>query len=55
MGGPTCARRRVHGAHKPAIAVLAFNNLSGDPSQDYFSDGISEEILNALARRRTSP
>ncbi len=31
-----------------SIAVLAFNNMSGDPDQEYFSDGISEEILNAL-------
>ena len=31
-----------------SIAVLAFENMSGDPEQDYFSDGISEEILNVL-------
>jgi adenylate cyclase len=35
---------------KPTMAVLAFTNLSGDPAQDYFSDGVSEEILTALAR-----
>jgi TolB-like protein/class 3 adenylate cyclase/Flp pilus assembly protein TadD len=35
---------------KPSIAVLAFDNLSGDPEQEYFSDGISEEIINALAK-----
>ena len=35
---------------KPSMAVLAFDNLSGDPAQDYFSDGIAEEILTALAR-----
>src|SRR5271170_5013607 len=29
---------------KPSIAVLAFNNMSGDPEQEYFSDGISEDI-----------
>ncbi|HEY7573931.1 MAG TPA: hypothetical protein VIB08_02120, partial [Thermoanaerobaculia bacterium] len=33
-----------------SIAVLPFRNLSGDPANDYFSDGISEEILNALTR-----
>jgi adenylate cyclase len=33
-----------------SIAVLAFENMSNDPSQEYFSDGISEEILNALAK-----
>lgn len=32
-----------------SIAVLAFANMSGDPENEYFSDGISEEILNALA------
>ncbi len=35
---------------KPSVAVLAFTNLSSDPGQDYFSDGISEGILTALAR-----
>ena len=33
-----------------SIAVLPFVNMSGDPKQEYFSDGISEEILNVLAR-----
>ena len=33
-----------------SIAVLAFENMSGDPEQDYFSDGIAEELLNALAQ-----
>jgi adenylate cyclase len=37
---------------KPSIAVLPFQNLSGDPSQDYFADGIAEEITTALARLR---
>jgi len=32
------------------IAVLPFANLSGDPDQEYFSDGITEELLNVLAR-----
>jgi adenylate cyclase len=35
---------------KPSIAVLAFDNLTGDPSQEYFSDGISEEIITALSK-----
>jgi adenylate cyclase len=35
---------------KPSIAVLAFDNLSGDPEQEYFSDGISEEIITALSK-----
>ena len=33
----------------PAIAVLAFDNLSGDPKQEYVSDGFSESIINALS------
>jgi adenylate cyclase len=35
---------------KPSIAVLPFNNLSGDPQQNYFSDGITENIISALSR-----
>ncbi len=35
---------------RPSIAVLAFTNLSGDPEQEYFADGIVEDILTALAR-----
>jgi len=34
---------------KPSIAVLPFDNLSGDPKEDYFSDGITEEIITALS------
>jgi TolB-like protein len=37
---------------RPAIAVLAFQNMSGDPEQDYFSDGISEDIVTALSKLR---
>ena len=33
-----------------SVAVLPFVNMSGDPKEDYFSDGVSEELLNALAR-----
>ena len=36
---------------KPSIAVLPFANLSGDPQQEYFSDGITEDIISRLARR----
>ncbi len=37
---------------RPAIAVLPFVNMSGDPEQDYFSDGISEDIITALSKLR---
>ncbi|TIS64116.1 MAG: hypothetical protein E5W93_02795 [Mesorhizobium sp.] len=35
---------------KPVIAVLAFENMSGDPGQEYFSDGITEDIVTELGR-----
>jgi len=37
---------------RPAIAVLPFTNMSDDPAQDYFSDGISEDIITALSKLR---
>jgi adenylate cyclase len=37
---------------KPSIAVLPFQNLSGDPEQEYFADGIVEDIITALSRNR---
>ena len=37
---------------KPSIAVLPFDNLSGDPEQDYFSDGITEDIIAELGNFR---
>jgi adenylate cyclase len=40
---------------KPSIAVLPFANMSGDPDQEYFSDGITEDIITALSRWRTIP
>ncbi|PDT45186.1 CadC-family transcriptional regulator [Sinorhizobium fredii] len=37
---------------RPSITVLPFHNLSGDPEQDYFADGVVEDIIAALARMR---
>jgi adenylate cyclase len=38
---------------KPSIAVLPFENMSGDPEQEYFADGMVEEIITALSRFKT--
>ena len=37
---------------RPSIAVLPFLNLSGDPGQDYFVDGVVDDIISALSRLR---
>ncbi len=37
---------------KPSIAVLPFDNMSGDPEQEYFADGISEDLITALSKIR---
>jgi adenylate cyclase len=37
---------------KPSIAVLPFQNISGDPEQEYFADGMVEEIITALSKIR---
>jgi TolB-like protein len=56
----TVERALVHGTgealplpDKPSIAVLAFTNMSGDPEQEYFSDGIADEIITELSRSRS--
>jgi adenylate cyclase len=38
---------------KPSIAVLAFTNMGGDPEQEYFSDGIAEDIITELSRNHS--
>jgi adenylate cyclase len=47
---PTPAQISVKAGAEKSIAVLPFVNMSADPENEYFSDGISEEILNALTR-----
>lgn len=49
LSGPFPWRHEPQGG-RPTIAVLPFANRSGDPEQDYFSDGLTENVLTALAR-----
>ncbi|CAG0999164.1 MAG: adenylate cyclase [Rhizobiaceae bacterium] len=55
-GDPSLPRGRADPmaptGHKPVIAVLPFVNVSGDAEQEYFSDGITEDIIVALSRYR---
>ena len=53
---PLAARLFHRGSIQPAItsiAILPLNNLSGDPNQDYFADGITDELITMLARDST--
>jgi TolB-like protein/DNA-binding winged helix-turn-helix (wHTH) protein len=49
MGDPTVLTLPA----QPSIAVLPFQNMSGDPGQEYFADGVVEEIITALSRFRS--
>jgi adenylate cyclase len=49
---PTGAQTELPLPDKPSIAVLPFQNMSGDTEQDYFADGMVEEIITALSRSR---
>ena len=46
------AKIEVSSATRPSIAVLPFANISGDPEQEYFADGISEDIITGLSKLR---
>jgi adenylate cyclase len=55
-GTPTPSELTVPGfSGRPAIAVLAFDNLSGDPEQEYFADGIAEDLISRLSAWRRYP
>jgi adenylate cyclase len=43
------------GRRQPSIAVFAFENISGDPEQDYFADGLAEDLITALTHWRSFP
>ncbi len=47
---PESPKPRTTGPEGPSIAVLPFTNMSGDPQQEYFGDGMAEEIMTALSR-----
>jgi TolB-like protein/cytochrome c-type biogenesis protein CcmH/NrfG len=49
---PETSRAALPLPDRPAIAVLPFTNMSDDPAQEYFSDGISEDIITALSKLR---
>jgi TolB-like protein len=51
-GQTTAAAVELSLPSKPSIAVLPFQNLSGDPEQEYFADGVVEELITALSRMR---
>ena len=48
----TTERSQLPLPDKPSIAVLPFSNMSGDPEQDYFADGICEDIITGLSKLR---
>jgi adenylate cyclase len=53
VGSPSGSQQRALSLpDKPSIAVLPFTNMSADPEQDYFADGISEDLITAISKWR---
>jgi adenylate cyclase len=52
QGPEQLALETTEAGTRPAVAVLPFDNLSGDPAQAYFTDGLTEDIITELARNR---
>jgi adenylate cyclase len=46
------AREALQLPDKPSIAILAFTNMSGDPAQEYFSDGVADDMITEWSRDR---
>jgi TolB-like protein/class 3 adenylate cyclase/cytochrome c-type biogenesis protein CcmH/NrfG len=51
-GAPPAAVDAAAGRDRPSVAVLPFGNMTGDPDQEYFADGIAEDIITELSRFR---
>ena len=51
---PATAAQRARRHTKPMLAVLPFENLGGDPEQEYFADGLTEEMISQLGRRHSA-
>jgi len=52
-GSSTIAASELPLPSKPSIAILSFQNMSGDPEQEYFADGIAEDIITTLSRSQS--